>query len=213
MKNKLLICIILIAVILLGAYFAFTSGINKDLEYGQHTTILVTMNQESNLSDLEEIVKNTLDGEYSVSYTDKFSDTVIIRVKDITEEQLKELKDRLNEKYGFEDVSESISVINTPKVEIYDLAKDYVSPAIISYLIVIAYLAVSFRKLGLMQALVEPALTIILVNSLYISIIAICRIPVSIYTLPIEVLVYVLSIIGVTAYLNTKKSSISTEKN
>ena len=207
MNKKILICVIAIIIIAIGAVIANTIGFNKSLEYGDYTRILIYMNKESDLDDVSSLVNEVFDGKYEISYTDEFKDTVSINAKDISEEQITELEKKLKEKYEFEDDSKYMVSLNTANIGTYELIKDYIKPVAISFVIIIVYYAIAYRKLGIVESLVEPCLELIIINSLYVSIIAIFRIPVNAFTNPVGVFIYIISILGVTMYLNSKNKA------
>lgn len=207
MNRKLIVFIIAIIIMCIGAVIANVIGFNKGLEYGDYTRILVYMNNTSNLDDLKALISEVFDGKYAISYTDEFSDTISIKARDISQDQIDELKNKLKEKYGFEDDDEFMVTFNTSGIGTFDILKDYIKPVVISYVLVVVYYAFSYRKLGLINGLAIPALSIIIINSLYISIIAISRIPLNSFIIPLGILIYIMSLVGVTIYMNEKNKS------
>ena len=207
MNKKIMICIIAIIIIAVGAVMANTMGFNKSLEYGDYTRILVYMNQKSNLDEINEIIKEVFDGKYELSYTDEFKDTVSIKAQEISDEQITELENKLKEKYKFEDNTNFMVPLNTASVGIHELIKDYIKPVAISFVIIILYYAIAYRKLGIVESVIEPCLGLIIINCLYVSIIAICRIPVNAYIISLGVFIYIMSILGVTMYMNSKNKA------
>lgn len=208
MNKKLLICIIAIVIIAVGAVMANTIGFNKSLEYGEYTRILVYMNKESNLDDINSIVKEIFDGKYECSYTDEFKDTVSIKAQGISDEQIESLENKLKERYEFEDEAEFMVTLNTAEIGTYALVKDYIKPVAISFVIILVYFGIAFRKLGIIDGLVEPGLGLIILNCLYVSIIAICRIPLNEFIIPLGVFIYIMSILACTMYLNSRNKNI-----
>lgn len=207
MNRKIIICIIAIVIMCVGAVMANVIGFNKGLEYGDYTRILVYMNKESNLDDVKGIVSDVFGGRFEVSYTDEFKDTVSIKAQGISDEQIENLKNKLKEKYEFEDDAEYMITLNTASIGTFELIKDYIKPVAISYVLILVYFAFAYRKLGLVNGLVIPAIAIIIINSLYVSIIAICRIPLNSFIIPLGVLLYIASLIGTTMYLNSKNKA------
>lgn len=207
MNRKIIICIIAIVIMCVGAVMANVIGFNKGLEYGDYTRILVYMNKESNLDDVKGIVSDVFGGRFEVSYTDEFKDTVSIKAQGISDEQIENLKNKLKEKYEFEDDAEYMITLNTASIGTFELIKDYIKPVAISYVLILVYFAFAYRKLGLVNGLVIPAIAIIIINSLYVSIIAICRIPLNSFIIPLGVLLYIVSLLGTTMYLNSKNKA------
>ena len=81
-----------------------TLGFNLGGNYASYKRINVYMNTQANLQEIEQIVSENHDGEYKVAFADEFNDMVTIRVKDINEEELNAIKEKLTEKYAFEEV-------------------------------------------------------------------------------------------------------------
>lgn len=207
MNRKIIICIIAIVIMCVGAVMANVIGFNKGLEYGDYTRILVYMNKESNLDDVKGIVSDVFGGRFEVSYTDEFKDTVSIKAQGISDEQIENLKNKLKEKYEFEDDAEYMITLNTASIGTFELIKDYIKPVAISYVLILVYFAFAYRKLGLVNGLVIPAIVIVIISSLYVSLIAICGISLNSFIIPLGVLLYIASLLGTTMYLNSKNKA------
>lgn len=209
MNKKLKIFwIIALVITIVGAVMAYKFGINKDLEYDEHTELLMYMAEETEIDDVKEIVEEVTDGKYKIAYTDEFKDTVYGIIEKLSEEEIKTLGDKLQEKYQFDNTDqEHINIINASKVETYTLVKDYIKPVVISFVLVIAYNAIIFRKQGIFKSLVEQVINIILINTAVAGIIVICKIPLSTYVIAIEIFVYIASLLVSTICLNRSKEN------
>ena len=144
----------------------FTKGFNLGDEYSNYILINIYMNDTSNLQDVKEIADQVLDQDFTVSYTDEFNDTASIRVKSISDGQLSNLKEKLKEKYSFQDAEDNIIAINVPSTNIYDLVRVYIAPMIIALALVLIYFVIAFRKNGILEALLMPIITVIMVEAL-----------------------------------------------
>ena len=96
-------------------------------------------------------------------------------------------------------------IIEEPGVHVIDLIVDYIKPVIISFVACLVYLTITYRKLGILESLVEPAIKIVIIGALYVSILSICRIPLNEFVVPIGIIIYIMSLLGVTVCLNKKK--------
>lgn len=161
------------------------------------------------IKDIEEIAKEVFgDIEYTVSYKNKFEAGVFINVKEVSDEQISNLENKLIDKYQFEKEDEDIvKVIDMPSVDIYDLIKLYIEPVIITAVVTILFLTIVFRKLGIVKALIVPICLIIGITGIYISGVAILRIPVSEYIIGVGVFVYTMSLVIATLYGKYMKSN------
>lgn len=182
-------------------------GFNKGTSYEAYTRINITMNQSSNLEDIKQLVSESYSGKYDVSYTDDFKDTVSIRVKNMSEEELNTLKQKLTDKYGFEEGANNIVETDVPSYSTIDLAKPYIMPIVISFIAVLIYYAITFRKLGIVNALLKPIVIVIMTIAVYASIFAICRIPISEYVMPLGVVIYVITLLYISIHLNNEKKA------
>lgn len=82
-----------------------------------------------------------------------------------------------------------------PAVKIYDLVKSYITPMIIVTATVILVLTIFFRKLGIIKAILYQVCLILGINLVYISAVAITRVPVNEYIVSTGVFVYAMSLI------------------
>ena len=71
-------------------------------------------------------------------------------------------------------------------------------------IIILVYMAVRYRKLGVIKTVLQTIFVCILTQVVLLSIIAITRIPVGRLTMPISVAVYLLTLVGVTSNLENK---------
>lgn len=168
----------------------------------------VTFAESFELSDIEGIAKEIFGENYIRSeYTNEFKDGVIITLKASQKEQVENLKTKLREKYSsfskMEEANEGVEivdVIDMPEIDARDLVKSYIKPVAITFVITLTVLAIMFRKSGMIKALVIPAIIIICVNALYVSVVSILRIPVNEYVTSGFVFVYAMSLIGTALY-------------
>lgn len=212
MNKKLIILGISLVVIIAGIAMTFAIGFNKELEYDSHARLNIYMNQASNIEDVKQIVGEVLNRDFTAEYTDEFRDTVSIKTKEISEDELSQIKTKLKEKYEYDEDADFTMLIKVPAMRIFDLVKVYIKPIVISFVIAIVYLAIAFRKAGIYKSIIEPALAVIIVGAVYVSIIVICRVPINAYIIPLGILIYVVSLLAVTLNLIKKNRTIPTEK-
>ncbi len=205
MKKRLIILGIALVIIIVGLFMIFTKGFNLGDEYNSYTMINIYMADTSNIEDIKQIANETIGNDFIASYTDEFNDTASIKVKSITDEQLTNLKNKLKEKYSFEDVDNNIIAINVPSTNLFDLIKVYIAPMIVALALVLVYFVIAFRKVGIIKALILPIITVIAVEALYVSIIAIFRIAITSYIIPIGILLFTLTLLGNAIYLRSCK--------
>jgi len=78
--------------------------------------------------------------------------------------------------------------------------------------IALVYFIIAFRKLKLTKRFIEPALVIMIIGALYVSIFAICRIKINEYIVPIGIFIYIISLLGVTTHLSNENKKIIIEE-
>lgn len=156
---------------------------------------------------------------FDIKFTDNFEDEVVITAKQVSEEQISSLETKLKEKYTSlnkeekeenaeeehnHNTNQIIRAVDMPAVEVYDLIKSYIEPMIIVTIAVIIVLAIFFRKLGVLKAIIYQVFLILGINLVYISAVAITRIAVNEYIISIGVFVYSMSLIISTLFIKSK---------
>lgn len=205
MKNKIIVGL-WILVIIVGIVMVFTFKFNLDENYGSSVKVSIDFNEAFKLDDVKLIAAEVFGNEkYKVEYSNEFKNGVFITTKEVSDEQLKSLEDKLINKYEkFDDDTDVVVKLTIPSIRIMDLVKEYIKPIVITTVLVLIALMIMFRKAGFVKALFIPAAQIIGIGALYISLVAIARIPISEYVIAIGVLVYASSLIGVTLYTKNK---------
>ena len=206
MKNKLtkktkIIIGVIALIIVVGIIITLTAGLNFDLRYEESKRVEFYLETDFNISDIKQITDEVMPGEnVIIQKVEVFEDTVSITAKEITEEQKQNLVTKLNEKYGTELSAETTDIETIPHTRGRDIIKPYVVPFMISTLIVLIYMAVRYRKIGVISTLLKTILLSILAQLTLLSIMAITRIPVGIVTIPLVIIVYLLTLFGITTY-------------
>ena len=71
-------------------------------------------------------------------------------------------------------------------------------PFIIATAIILVYMAIRYRKLGVFKTIGMTALISVVAQAVLLSVIAITRIPVGRLTIPMVIAIYLLTLIGLT---------------
>jgi len=61
-------------------------------------------------------------------------------------------------------------------------------------------MAIRYRKLGIIKALVKTVVVSVVAQATLLSVMAITRIPIGIVTIPLVITVYLLTLVGLTTY-------------
>ena len=202
MTNKTKIIIAIIAVVILaGIIITLTIGLNFDLRYQESKSIQLYLETDFDISDIKQITDEVMPGEkVIIQKVEVYEDTVNITAKDITDEQKQSLIDKVNEKYGTELSADSIAVESIPNTRGRDIIKPYIAPFVIATLIILLYMAIRYRKLGIIKALVKTVVVSVVAQATLLSVMAITRIPIGIVTIPLVITVYLLTLVGLTTY-------------
>lgn len=208
---KKIIFIVLGIIIIVGVILTATLGLNVDIMYKAHEQINVNVGKEVNIKDIEVIAKDVFGSQrVKVTGIEAFNDACAINTENVTDEQLELLKQKVSEKYGIEDTTNTIEKLTIPKLRLRDLVKPYIIPIIVSTLIILVYMAIRLKKLGSIKVVIEGAMMLILAELFLLSIIAITRFPVNQYVVPVAVSVYFATIIALNIQ---KQKELELEKN
>ena len=255
MKNKVLY-VVMIIVVILGAIMVKVKDFNYDTLYSNHKRVEIVIGKEFDNKDISNIAKENIKEKSVVRKTTLFGTSVSIDAKNISEDELKNLFTKLNEKYQkdydikdlkkndilveqnatsvssmtddeiatlisnikekynleytkeeLQDTTTLIRMTDVGKISMYDMLKGFVSPIVISLVIIVIYCAIRFRKLYKNAWILEPiklVVRMILSQAFLIGVIAITRIPVSPYIAPLLLLVWVLQLVSETI-INERK--------
>lgn len=200
MKNQKIIYIIAVIIIIMGIVATYIWKTNFSLEYSEHTRIDLYLGKEYNLEDIKQIA-NEVFGDTTVEYQkiENFNDSIAINVKQVNDEQLTILKEKVKEKYEIDKVEEAVKSTLIPHYRLLDIVKPYIIPVIIATLIILAYVGIRYMKLGIFKVILTLAINLGLSEATLVSIIEISRIPVGSYFMPAILVVYILVTILTTA--------------
>lgn len=212
MNKKQIIFGIALVVIIVGIVMQLTLGFNTSFDNGTYTRINVYMTKQVELDEVKTLVGEIFNGKCEVEYTDEFSDTISIKATGMSDEQIQEIQNKLKEKYEFEEGANHIVIMTIPTIRVYDLIREYIMPILLSFVIVIVYFAIAFRKLGIYKSLIEPIISVILIGGVYVSILAICRIPINEYVIPLGIFIYITSLLGFAMCLNKQGRELVIKK-
>lgn len=200
-KTKIVSALIAI-IILVGMIILFTKGLNFDLKYQETQKVQLYLQKEFEIEDIKQITSEVLPNQnVMIQKVEVFEDTVSIIAKEITNEQKTSMVNKVNEKYGLDLSADETVITNVPHTRGRDIVKPYILPFIIATVIILAYMAIRYYKLGLVKTLFKTIAILIVAQATLLSVMAIARIPIGRLTIPLVIAVYLLSLIGITSYL------------
>ena len=195
-KNKKLIYIVIALIIIIGIISIFVLRLNFTLMYSEHTRINVYLGKNYELQDIKQKSQEVF-GDQEIIYQEieTFHDSLAITVKQATEEQITNLETKLKEKYEIDSEEEILQVNEVGHLRGRDIVRPYIIPMIISTLVILAYVGIRYLNLGVFRTTFTLFLRLIISEALLLSVIAIGRIPIGIYTMPVAIILYLLVII------------------
>ena len=199
LSKKSLAIIALIAIIIIaGMAITLTVGLNFDLKFQATKKIELYINKEFEIKDMKAITDETIGEDVIIQKIEVFEDIASIIAKDITEEQKTNLVNKVNEKYGTELNAEEIEILTVSNVRGRDIVKPYIIPFIVATVIILGYMAIRYRKLGVIKTILKIVGILVLSQAILLSLIAITRISVGRLTIPAVTTVYLLTLAGLT---------------
>lgn len=191
-KNKIIYGISII-IIIIGVILTITKGFNKSLEYGTSQKIEIYIGKEFDTNDIKSMTDEVFNGQQvSIKKVELFKDMVSISAKEISKEQRDTMIEKIKEKYSLEDVAADI--VNVSEIKLSDIAKRYTVSIAISFAIILVYVMIIFFKLNILKVVGKLIINTIIVEGVYFSILSITRLPICKLTMPIALIIYVITI-------------------
>lgn len=214
--NKKVFYAILICVIIAGAIVIATMGLKTDITYSKNLRLDIYLGKEYTREDIEQVAKEVFGNERMQLqqveyYGDMFTITLPQEVEEL-DSKIEQLTNKLNEKLGLELKKENIAKVYQPHIRLSSVLKPYLVPLAISMIVILAYVMIRFRKIGVWKTLAFYVLTVLASELLYLSILSICRVPINRLVTPIGLAIYVIVITVVTAK-QEKKLVVYQEEN
>ena len=209
MKNKIFLG--LGVIILIGIIVVSIWGFNVEYSYKNNSSIFIEIGKDFNINDIKAITNEVFPKEkVEIQKTGSYSDNVVIKVNNVTDEQKELLNTKINEKFGLENtIEDNMEVIEVPSFRIRDIVKPYIFPIGITTIMVLIYFAVKFRKISSIKVVLETIFLTAIAELLFAAIVAITRYPVNKLIMPVGVVIYI-SILTVLNVMYSKQ--IANEK-
>lgn len=198
--------IVLACIIIIGIIVIAFAGFNVSLKYSPSKQISVYIGKEFESNDIKSIVKEvTGNANCIVQKVELYEEIASITVKDMTDEQIEQLNNKINEKYELENtVADDITITENANVRIRDMVRPFIWPVALSLIVILVYAGIRFRKIEILEVLGKILGMNVLAEALYISILAITRIPVNTLTIPMCLAIYVVVTVAVFNQLENK---------
>ena len=189
------IIIALIAIILIaGTIMICTKGLVFGINYEESKKVEINLGKQFEEKDIKEIT-NEVFGKQPVliQAIEVYKDAVSITTTEISDEQKANLITKLNEKYGTDISADDITIEANAHIRGRDIVKPYIISFTIAIIISLVYLAIRYYKLNSLKVIMQSIGIILIAQLTLLAIIALARIPIGVLTMPIVILVYVMS--------------------
>ncbi len=208
MKKKI-IYILAICIIIIGAVIIGTMGLKADITYSRNIRIDVYLGKSFENEDIRQIAKEIFGNDKILVqkieyYGDMASITVNHDNKEDLKEKLEQFNNKINEKYEIKNKVEDLNITYQPKEKLTDVLKPYVLPLAISLIVVLVYVMVRYRKIGILKTIAAYVVSVLASEAVLLSFLAIARVPINRLIVPIGLLVYIITITIITAIQESK---------
>lgn len=213
-KKQKILSVIIAVIIIAGAVVTGVKGLNYDLRYQETKNIELYIAKDFEIADIKAITDEVMGkSPVIIRKVEVYEDSVSITAKEITDEQKQSIIDKINEKYQTELSADSTQIQTIPHTRGRDIVKPYITPFMISTAIILVYMAIRYRKIGVLKTLLKTIATSVIAQVVLLSVIAITRIPVGRLTIPMIVTVYMLTLVGLTTNFEKKLEIRKEEEN
>lgn len=196
-KNKKVLIILLILIIVSGIIVVSTIGFKKTSEYTSGTKIEVYIPKGYDKKDIIDIAEKTFNNRDIVFYElEKLNQVACIKVNEYTEEELTAFKNEVAQKYDIDVEKLEVYEVLVPATRISSIVEPYAMPCIITTLLVLVYIFIrGFKTDNMFKNILNMLLILIAVEGLYFSLIAILRIPIGTLTMPIALVLFIITLL------------------
>ena len=193
------IIIALIAIILIaGTIMLCTKGLVFGLNYEDSKKVEINLGKQFEEKDIKEITNDVFGKQpVLIQAIEVYKDAVSITTTEITDDQKANLIAKLNEKYGTDISTDDITIEANAHIRGRDIVKPYIVSFAIATVIVLVYLSIRYYKLNSLKVLAKSIGIMLLAQLILLAIIAIARIPIGVLTMPVVLLIYVLSLTAI----------------
>lgn len=206
---KKLIYFIATIIVIIGIVLGYVKGFNKELIYSSRQQIVINSEKELDVNKIQNIAKDILvDRKINVQNVDRFGKTVEINATTISEEEKKNIINKVNEEYEITISEENVNIESIPNTRIRDILKPYILPAVIAFVGIILYFMIIYHKIGLKEVLLKVIIVPILAELTYYALILITRIPFGRITNGVAIGIFMLTIFILISIFQTRKEEI-----
>ena len=204
-KKSKIVFLILLVIIVAGIIITAVTGLNFDLKYRQAQKIEIYLEKEFDTKDIKAITDEVIGNDVVIQKVELYKDMLKITSKEITDEQKQNIITKLNEKYGTELKAENIKIEEVSQMRGRDIIKPYIVPVCIILVLSVIYTVTRYREQGKLKVAVITIFAPAIVQLLYLSLLAITRLPVNEFTMPVSMLIYLVTLLVMTNIFEKNK--------
>ena len=213
-KSKQLRIILIALIIIAGIVMIAVKGFNFDLKYQDTQKVELYLQTEFNIGDIKQITNEVFGNQkVMIQKVEVFEDSVSITTTSISDEQKNNLVTKVNEKYGIELKVEDVQIENIAHTRGRDIIKPYIIPFAIAIIATLIYIGIRYYKLKTVNVILKSIGIMILAQILLFCVMAITRIPIGRLTIPMVILVYLVTLFGITNRFENKLKKKNLEEN
>lgn len=196
MKKKIPL-IIFGLIILAGIIVLLVTGFEKSVTYKAGTRIEVYIPQGYEKQDILNIAKDSFNGKkVAIEDVEKLNQIAGIKINEkYSDEEMKNLKTKLSEKYEIDEDKLDIYEVSVPAIRVSTDIMPYVMP--IGLVTIVSLIYVFFKNIrneNKWKIMLKIVISLAAVLAVYFSVILITRIPYGIYTMPVALAIYIITL-------------------
>ena len=207
-KAKKIVIVLLALLLVTGAIILCSNKLVFGLNYEKNNKVELNLGKQFEVKDIKEITNEIFGNQpVLIQPIEVYKDAVSITTTKITDEQKTNLVTKINEKYGTELKAEEVTIEENTHFRGREILKPYLTPFIITTVIVLAYLAIRYYKLNSLKVIAKAIGIMALAQIILFAIITVTRMPIDVVTMPI-----VLTLYAISTYVCTTKFDKELEK-
>lgn len=197
MKKKIPL-IILVLIILAGVIVLFVAGFEKSVAYKSGTRIEVYIPKGYEKQEILNIAKESFNGKkVAIEDVEKLNQIVGIKINEkYSEEEMENLKTKLSEKYEIDKEKLETYEVSLPATRISTDINPYLKPVLLLTIVSFIYILIkNIKNENKWKIIFKIVISLAAVLGVYFSMILITRIPYGIYTMPVALAIYIITLI------------------
>ncbi len=178
--NKIKGLIIILALIVIGIVVIIVNKFEFNVNYSKNVRLEINMEKYFEVSDIIEITNEVYPNQdVIVKQAGLVGKTIAITLRDFTDEQNENLINKINEKFETSLTTDDIGIYYNSNVRGRDIIKPYITATLVFGIIILAFFAIKYKKLGITRTILSPIFVIIGTQVLYFFMVSIFRVSIS----------------------------------